>query len=119
MTTHELDEIGRMFLEFYGAHSAPKIVYNFPGTTCIGLNHEAAHGVYGKRFWNEQKILQAIQHRILNNKDLSNQTLIMEDISLLRAATKYFGSWPKALAIARASLSDSRILPLTPVRKVA
>lgn len=45
MTTHELDEIGRAFLDFYGARSAPKIVYNFPGTTCISINHEAAHGV--------------------------------------------------------------------------
>lgn len=45
MTTHELDEIGRVFLEFHGARSAPKLVYNFPGTTCISVNHEAAHGV--------------------------------------------------------------------------
>lgn len=45
MSTHELDEMGRGFLEFYGAQSAPKLVYNFPGTTCISVNHEAAHGI--------------------------------------------------------------------------
>lgn len=45
MTTHDLDEIGRVFLDFHGARSAPQIVYDFPGTTCISLNHEAAHGV--------------------------------------------------------------------------
>ncbi len=45
MSTFELDEIGRSFLEFYGAKSAPKLVYDFPGTTCISINHEAAHGI--------------------------------------------------------------------------
>lgn len=45
MTTGELDDIGKAFLDFHGATSAPKIVYNFPGITCISVNHEAAHGV--------------------------------------------------------------------------
>lgn len=45
MTTCELDEIGKNFLNFYGAKSAPQLVYNFPGTTCISLNHETAHGI--------------------------------------------------------------------------
>lgn len=47
MTTRELDEIGRVFLEMHGAKSAPKLVYNFPGTTCISVNDQAAHGVPG------------------------------------------------------------------------
>ncbi|NUM57946.1 MAG: type I methionyl aminopeptidase [Bdellovibrionaceae bacterium] len=45
MTTHELDQIGKSFLNQFGARSAPQIVYDFPGTTCISLNHEAAHGI--------------------------------------------------------------------------
>jgi methionyl aminopeptidase len=45
MTTFELDEVGRTFLEFYEARSAPKLTYNFPGTTCISVNEEAAHGI--------------------------------------------------------------------------
>lgn len=45
ITTFELDQIGKAFLEFYGAKSAPQLVYNFPGTTCISVNHEAAHGI--------------------------------------------------------------------------
>lgn len=49
MTTRELDEIGREFLEFHGARSAPKLTYNFPGTTCISVNEEAAHGIPGNR----------------------------------------------------------------------
>jgi methionyl aminopeptidase len=45
ITTRELDEIGRVFLEQHGAQSAPRLVYQFPGTTCISVNHEAAHGI--------------------------------------------------------------------------
>jgi methionyl aminopeptidase len=33
----------------HGAQSAPKITYNFPGSICISLNDEAAHGVPGSR----------------------------------------------------------------------
>ena len=49
MTTAELDEIGAAFLAQHGARSAPKLTYGFPGTTCISINEEAAHGVPGKR----------------------------------------------------------------------
>lgn len=49
MTTRELDEIGRKFLEFHGATSAPKLTYNFPGTTCISVNEQAAHGIPGNK----------------------------------------------------------------------
>jgi len=49
MTTRELDEIGRKYLEFHGARSAPKLTYNFPGTTCISVNEEAAHGIPGSK----------------------------------------------------------------------
>lgn len=48
MTTHELDELGRKYLELHGAQSAPQLVYKFPGTTCISINHEAAHGIPSK-----------------------------------------------------------------------
>lgn len=49
MTTRELDKIGRMVLECEGALSAPKSTYNFPGTTCISVNEEIAHGIPGDR----------------------------------------------------------------------
>src|SRR3989344_569151 len=49
ITTLELDQLGHAFLEKYGARSAPKLVYNFPGTTCISVNEEAAHGIPGTR----------------------------------------------------------------------
>lgn len=49
MTTREVDEIGRKFLEFHGARSAPQLTYNFPGATCISVNEEAAHGIPGDK----------------------------------------------------------------------
>ncbi len=49
ITTFELDQLGQAFLEKHGARSAPKLVYNFPGSTCISVNEEAAHGIPGPR----------------------------------------------------------------------
>ena len=45
MTTKELDEYGATVLRQYGARSAPKLTYGFPGWTCISLNNEIAHGI--------------------------------------------------------------------------
>lgn len=45
MSTRDLDDIGRDFLQAAGALSAPIQAYEFPGYTCISLNDEAAHGV--------------------------------------------------------------------------
>ncbi len=49
MTTAELDEIGQRYLSEHGATSAPRATYDFPGTTCISVNEEVAHGVPGER----------------------------------------------------------------------
>lgn len=49
ITTAELDALGAALLEQYGARSAPILVYQFPGTTCISVNNEAAHGIPGDR----------------------------------------------------------------------
>lgn len=45
VTTGELDAIGRDIFKRYGARSAPKLTYSFPGSTCISVNNEAAHGI--------------------------------------------------------------------------
>src|SRR5678815_5974290 len=45
MTTRELDEIGRAFLEAEGARSAPQVTYHYPGTTCISVSPVIAHGI--------------------------------------------------------------------------
>jgi len=45
ITTGELDAIGRDVLRRHGARSAPRLAYRFPGSTCISVNDEAAHGI--------------------------------------------------------------------------
>ncbi|MEM7099216.1 MAG: type I methionyl aminopeptidase [Pseudomonadota bacterium] len=47
ITTRELDDIGAAVLAERGAVSAPKMYYDFPGATCISINHQAAHGIPG------------------------------------------------------------------------
>jgi len=49
VTTRQLDEVGARVMEEAGAHSAPAIVYKFPGANCISLNDEAVHGIPGDR----------------------------------------------------------------------
>lgn len=49
MTTAELDRLGSDLLDRFGAKSAPRVTYNFPGATCISINEEAAHGIPGPR----------------------------------------------------------------------
>jgi methionyl aminopeptidase len=45
ITTGELDAVGRDVFRRHGARSAPRLTYRFPGSTCISINDEAAHGV--------------------------------------------------------------------------
>lgn len=49
MTTSELDYFGASILEKFGAKSAPKVTYKFPGYTCISVNNEFCHGIPSKR----------------------------------------------------------------------
>jgi methionyl aminopeptidase len=49
MTTAELDALGAQWLAEADAESAPRLTYGFPGTTCISVNEEIAHGVPGSR----------------------------------------------------------------------
>ncbi len=45
MTTRELDDRGRRWLEAAGARSAPEVAYNYPGATCISVVPIIAHGI--------------------------------------------------------------------------
>ena len=49
ITTAELDAIAGEQLARSGARSAPRLVYHFPGETCISVNDEVVHGVPGSR----------------------------------------------------------------------
>ncbi len=49
VTTQYLDEVGARVMRENGARSAPSMVYQFPGASCISLNDEAVHGIPGER----------------------------------------------------------------------
>lgn len=49
LATAALDAIGAQVLARHGARPAPKAVYGFPGTACISVNDQAAHGIPGAR----------------------------------------------------------------------
>ncbi len=49
ISTQALDDIGAENLARYGARSAPILMYDFPGHTCISINSEAAHGIPSAR----------------------------------------------------------------------
>lgn len=48
MNCYELDEFGAGVLKQHGAKPAPLLTYGFPGSTCISVNHEIAHGIPSK-----------------------------------------------------------------------
>ncbi len=49
VTTRELDAVAAGVLARHGARSAPQLVYDFPGVSCISVNEEVVHGVPGDR----------------------------------------------------------------------
>lgn len=112
MTTAELDTLGGELLDRYGARSAPRATYDFPGATCISVNEEAAHGAPGKR---------VIQAGDIVNVDVSAEldgyfadtgaTVVVPPVSRSRArlchATRL--ALKRALAEARAGRSINRI----------
>lgn len=49
VSTAELDEVGREVLARHGARSAPQLAYDFPGTTCISVNADLAHGIPSRK----------------------------------------------------------------------
>lgn len=49
ITTKQLDDLAGRLFEEKGAVSAPIDQYDFPGYTCISVNHEVAHGIPGSR----------------------------------------------------------------------
>lgn len=49
VSTQYLDDVGVRVMEENGARSAPRMVYKFPGASCISLNDEAVHGIPSDR----------------------------------------------------------------------
>ncbi len=57
MTTKELDDFGASVLQEFGAISAPKLTYGFPGYTCISINNEFCHGIPSNRKMQEGDLI--------------------------------------------------------------
>lgn len=57
MSTLELDNIGKEFLEKEGAQSAPMAMYQFPGATCISVSPVIAHGIPNNRILREGELI--------------------------------------------------------------
>jgi methionyl aminopeptidase len=57
MTTGELDNIGKEFLEKEGARSAPMAMYQYPGATCISISPVIAHGIPDDRVLLEGELI--------------------------------------------------------------
>jgi len=51
VTTAELDRIAAAVMAKAGARSAPQLVYDFPGATCISVNDEIVHGIPSPKRW--------------------------------------------------------------------
>jgi methionyl aminopeptidase len=49
MRTRDVDALAAAYLREHGAVSAPIKTYDFPGTVCVSVNEEVAHGVPGDR----------------------------------------------------------------------
>lgn len=48
-STGDLDAVARRIIRERGARSAPRLVYDFPGETCISVNDEIVHGIPSAR----------------------------------------------------------------------
>ncbi len=49
VSTAQLDAIAGEIFRAHGARSAPRLVYDFPGQTCISVNDEIVHGIPSAR----------------------------------------------------------------------
>jgi methionyl aminopeptidase len=93
ITTGELDAIGRDVFRRHGAHSAPRVTYRFPGSTCISVNDEAAHGIPSLK-------------RQLRSGDLVNLDVSAE-------LEGYFSDTGVSMAVGTVSTEAARLLEAT------
>jgi methionyl aminopeptidase len=105
MTTRELDEIGRAFLEAEGARSAPQITYNFPNATCISVSPVIAHGIPDEHVLQEGELIHIDVSAELDGyyADTGASLVVSKrdrNLDKLLDATK--GTLTKALNVARA-----------------
>lgn len=112
VTTAQLDKIGADVMEQHGAKSAPAMVYQFPGTSCISLNEEAVHGIPKDRAIGEGDLVKL---DVTVEKDgfmadaavtIPVGTVSEENQRLIACAERAFS---KAMLVARAGFRVSEI----------
>ena len=112
VTTAQLDEVGAAVMREHGAHSAPQLVYKFPGVNCISLNDEAVHGIPGKRTVQEGDLVK-LDVTIEKDGFMADaaETVAVGEVSeenqrLIACAERAF---TKAMLVARAGFRVSEI----------
>jgi len=112
VTTAELDKIGAEVMEQNGAKSAPSLVYQFPGTSCISLNEEAVHGIPAARPIKEGDLVK-LDVTIEKNGFMADAAVTVpvgtvsdEKQRLIACAERAFA---KAMLVARAGFRVSEI----------
>jgi methionyl aminopeptidase len=93
VTTAELDSVARAVFRRHGARSAPRLAYGFPGTTCISVNDEAAHGIPSTT-------------RVLRDGDLVNVDVSAE-------LDAYWSDTGASAPVGNASATATRLLDVT------
>jgi methionyl aminopeptidase len=112
VTTAELDRVGAEVMEQHGAKSAPSMVYQFPGTSCISLNEEAVHGIPADRIVEEGDLVK-LDVTVEKNSFMADAavtvpvgTVSEENLRLIACAERAFA---KAMLVARAGFRVSEI----------
>ena len=108
MTTKELDDFGASVLQEFGAISAPKLTYGFPGYTCISINNEFCHGIPSNRkmqegdlinidvsaevngFWSDNGRSFVLGHDVHHHQKLVNtsEEILRKAISNIKGGTR-------------------------------
>lgn len=105
ITTGELDDIGREFLDKEGAKSAPQTMYKFPGATCISISPIIAHGIPGDHVLKEGELINIDVSAELDGyfADTGGSMVVSKhipEVEKLLEATR--SALAKALSVARA-----------------
>lgn len=99
MSTLELDNIGKEFLEKEGAQSAPMAMYHFPGATCISISPVIAHGIPNDRILREGDLV---------NIDVSaGMNGYYGDTGASMVIAKHIPAYEKLFAAARSALEKA------------
>ncbi len=99
MTTGELDNIGSEFLKKEGALSAPQVMYQFPGATCISISPIIAHGIPGDHVLKEGELINIDVSAEMNG--------YFGDTGASMVVAKHIPEYEKMLAATKSALAKA------------